>query len=47
MRNLAFEWMGHEIIHQYVMPAIVPDAPGAAIMVEPFPLYFHLPALVD
>ena len=40
-----YDWMGHEIIHPYVMPAIVPDAPGATMMVEPFPLYFHLPAL--
>jgi hypothetical protein len=41
------EWLGHEMVHEYVLPAVVPDAPGATILLESFPLYFHLPALVE
>lgn len=41
------EWFGHEMVHKYVVPSIVPDAPGVAVLLESFPCFFHLPALTE
>ncbi len=43
--NATIEWLGHEMVHEYVVAAVRSDAPGAAVIAESFPLYFHLPML--
>jgi hypothetical protein len=40
-----FEWLGHEMVHEFVDVAPDVKAPGAAAIHDGFALYFHLPLL--
>lgn len=39
------ELLAHELVHGFVIPAVVPDVPGSALLLEGFPSYFHSLAL--
>jgi len=39
------ELLAHELVHGFVIPAVVSDVPGSALLIEGFPSYFHALAL--
>jgi len=41
------ELLAHELVHGFVIPAVVPDVPGSALLIEGFPSYFHSLALEE
>ncbi len=41
------DWLGHELVHEYVMTPVVTDAPGAAVIQDGFCLHFHLPVMEE
>ncbi len=40
-------FLGHELVHPYVRPPVAYDDPMAAMVIEAFPSYFHLPVLQE
>ena len=38
-------WLGHELVHEYVLTQMDTHTPGAAVISDGFCLFFHLPAL--
>jgi hypothetical protein len=43
----ALELLAHELVHGFVIPAVVPGVPGSALLIEGFPSYFHSLALEE
>jgi hypothetical protein len=41
------EWIGHEMVHEYVNTPFDPEAPGAAVVYDGFALFFHVAALIS
>jgi len=42
-----YDLIAHELVHGFVTPLIDRTAPGAALLLEGFPSYFHVPAVTD
>ena len=42
-----YDLIAHELVHGFVTPLIDRNAPGAALLLEGFPSYFHVPAVTD
>lgn len=42
-----YDLIAHEFVHVFVTSLINRDAPGAALLLEGFPSYFHVPALTS
>lgn len=42
-----YDLIAHEFVHLFVTPLINQDSPGAALLLEGFPSYFHFPALTS
>lgn len=46
-RSRTLTLLAHELIHAFVIPAVVPDDPAAALLIEGFPSYYHSLALQE
>jgi hypothetical protein len=42
-----YDLIAHEFVHGYVTPWIDRSSPGAALLLEGFPSYFHVPTVTD
>ena len=42
-----YDLIAHEFVHGYVTPWIDRASPGAALLLEGFPSYFHVPSVTD
>lgn len=42
-----YDLIAHELVHGFVTPLIDENSPGAALLLEGFPSYFHVPAATD
>jgi aminopeptidase N len=42
-----YDLVAHEFVHGYATPLIDRASPGAALLLEGFPSYFHVPSVTD
>jgi len=43
----ALALLAHELVHGFVIPAVAPDDPAAALLLEGFPSYYHSLAIEE